>query len=137
MPDVRRLTPLVSVDAIEPCIPFWTEALGFEKGPAVPGESGLGFLILNRGPAQLMYQTVASIEDDLPALAEEMSGQTNMLFIEVTDLDGFIERLDAVSAPVVVPRRKTFYGSDEIFVRAPCGTIVGLAEFANEESDTA
>ncbi|MEZ4456819.1 MAG: hypothetical protein R2882_09755 [Gemmatimonadales bacterium] len=30
-------------------------------------------------------------------------------------------------ADVVVPRRQTFYGMDEIFVRAPCGTLVGFA----------
>ena len=28
---------------------------------------------------------------------------------------------------VVVPRRQTFYGMDEVFVRAPCGTLVGFA----------
>jgi hypothetical protein len=27
----------------------------------------------------------------------------------------------------VVPRRQTFYGMDEIFVQAPCGTVVGIA----------
>jgi hypothetical protein len=28
---------------------------------------------------------------------------------------------------VLVPRRQTFYGMDEIFVRPPCGTVVGFA----------
>ena len=28
---------------------------------------------------------------------------------------------------VLVPRRQTFYGMDEIFVMAPCGTLVGFA----------
>jgi len=30
----------------------------------------------------------------------------------------------------VVPRRTTFYGADEIFVRAPGGHTVGFAAFA-------
>ena len=129
MPDVRRLTPLVSVDAIEPCVPFWTDILGFEKGASVPAGDGLGFLILERGPAQLMYQTVASVEEDIPAVASQITGQTSMLYIEVTELDGIVAQLEAAATEVVVARRTTFYGADEIFVKAPCGTIVGLAEF--------
>ena len=31
------------------------------------------------------------------------------------------------SVETLVPRRQTFYGMDEVFVRAPCGTLVGLA----------
>ena len=46
--------------------------------------------------------------------------------------------LDAViagvgDAEVLVPRRQTFYGMDEIFVRPPCGTVVGFAASVGEE----
>jgi hypothetical protein len=33
---MKKATPLISVDAIEPCLPFWTEALGFELDATVP-----------------------------------------------------------------------------------------------------
>lgn len=29
----------------------------------------------------------------------------------------------------VVPRRKTFYGADEVFVREPAGNVIGFAAF--------
>jgi hypothetical protein len=32
----------------------------------------------------------------------------------------------------VVPERNTFYGSREIVVMAPCGTVVTFAEFPDE-----
>jgi hypothetical protein len=32
-------------------------------------------------------------------------------------------------ADIVVPRRSTFYGADEVFAREPGGHIVGFAEF--------
>ena len=73
-----------------------------------------------------MYQTRASLADDLPALAEMEFGATNF-FIRVDDLDAIKPTLEA--GEVVVPERKTFYGSREILVRAPCGTIVNFAEF--------
>jgi hypothetical protein len=55
-----------------------------------------------------------------------MGDGTSTLFIEVEKLDPVIEAVKG--APVLVPRRQTFYGMDEIFVQAPCGTVVGFAE---------
>lgn len=46
--------------------------------------------------------------------------------MEVGDLHEVLAALgDEVD--VVVPRRQTSYGMDAIFVRAPCGTLVGFA----------
>jgi hypothetical protein len=50
-----------------------------------------------------------------------------LVFIEVADVAEVARRLEGVD--VVVPMRKTFYGSEEFFVRAPCGTVVGFAQF--------
>jgi uncharacterized glyoxalase superfamily protein PhnB len=122
---MRKLTPIVFVDAIEPCLPFWTERLGFETTATVPHEDALGFAILQKEGVELMYQTRASLEADLPALTDEVMSGATTLFIEVDALDPIVEALDG--ADLVVPRRSTFYGMDEIFVRAPCGTIVGFA----------
>jgi hypothetical protein len=33
---------------------------------------------------------------------------------------------------LLVPRRKTFYGAEEIFVREPGGNVVGFAQFGAE-----
>ena len=132
MSDVRRLTPNIFVDAIEPCIPFWSDILGFEVEMSAPGEDGFVFVMLKRGNVELMYQTVASLDDDLPALVPIVAGQTYTLFVEVTGLDDIAERLEAASIEPIQPRRTTFYGADEIWVQAPCGSIVGLAEFGTQ-----
>ena len=128
---MRRATPLITVDAIEPCLPFWTDALGFELTVTVPHDDAIGFAMLDRGPVQIMYQSRASVDADLGAsggpatLGGELAGSTAALFTEVEDLDATIAAVGDVE--VVVPRRQTFYGMDEIFVRAPCGTLIGLA----------
>lgn len=128
---MKRITPLITVDAIEPCLPFWTERLGFEVTVTVPHEEAIGFAILARDGLELMYQTRASVEADLEAsgapagLAREMAAGTTTLYATVESLDPVIDVLG--DAEVLVPRRKTFYGADEVFVRAPCGTVVGLA----------
>lgn len=128
---VKSATPIMVVEAIEPCLPFWTERLGFEVTATVPHDDAIGFAMLGRGGVQLMYQTKASVDADLGEsgapgdLGGELAASTTTLFIEVEALDPLLDRLDGVE--VVVPRRTTFYGMDELFVRAPCGTLVGFA----------
>jgi hypothetical protein len=120
---LKRITPIMVVDAIEPCLPFW-EALGFDRGPEVPHGDRLGFVILEKSGLEVMYQTRDSVAADVPALAQTPSGGT-CLFLEVMDLDATIEALG--DAPVIVPRRKTFYGMEEIGVREPGGNAVTFA----------
>ncbi len=122
---MKSLTPVISVDRIEPCLGFW-EALGFERTMDVPGDDGMAFAAVSQGGVEVMYQTLASLAEDLPAVAELKFGATNF-FIRVSDLNAIKPTLEA--GDVVVPERKTFYGSREIVVRAPCGTIVNFAEF--------
>jgi len=130
-PQMTKLTPILVVDAIEPCLPFWTGGLGFEVTVTVPHEDEVGFAILQNGALELMYQSRASIDADLVAsgapegVGKQLAGGTTTLFIEVGKLDDVIDALG--KADVIVPRRQTFYGMDEIFVRAPCGTVVGFA----------
>ncbi len=122
---MKQLSPLITVEAIEPCLPFWTERLGFEITGTVPHGDVIGFAMMSKGAVQIMYQTRASIADDIPALLEDFGTGKTPLFIEVEAIDPLLPGLEG--AEVVVERRTTFYDMDEIFVRAPCGTVVGLA----------
>ena len=126
---VRRLTPVLMVDAIEPVLDFWTQRLGFAKTTEVPHEDALGFVILERDGIEIMYQTKASIGADIAPLAASPQRGT-FLFIEVDDLDAVERSLKGVA--LVVPRRKTFYGSEELIVREPGGNVVTFAQFAAE-----
>ena len=129
---MKKVTPLLTVESIEPCLPFWTEKLGMEVTVTVPHGDSIGFAILQKGDVEIMYQSRASIEDDLGTsgapknLGRELSGSTSTLFVEVERLDDVIGALGD-DVEVLVPRRQTFYGMDEIFVRPPCGTVVGFA----------
>jgi len=52
-----------------------------------------------------------------------------VLFITVPSLDA-VERAVA-GAPVVKPRHKTFYGSEELYIKEPGGNTVGFAQFGS------
>ncbi len=120
----KKLVPIIAVDAIEPCLPFWTDRLGFTLTVQVPHEDKLGFVILAKDACEVMYQSRASLEADVPGVASTGHGIT--LYLDVDDINA-VERVVA-GLEVVVPRRTTFYGAEEIFVRSPCGTVVGFAQ---------
>ncbi len=131
---VNKLTPVLFVDQIEPCVSFWVDRLGFEKTVEVPGENGLVFAIVNSGAIEVMYQTWASLEAD-EACAGMVSvlgkGQT-FLFVEVADLDVTIKALAGVE--IVMPVRTTFYGATEIGVKEPGGHFVTFAQFQQQNA---
>jgi uncharacterized glyoxalase superfamily protein PhnB len=124
--EVKRVTPILLVDAIEPSLPFWTERLGFNRTTEVPDDDRLGFVILEKAGHEVMYQTMHSVESDVPSMATTPT-RGSVLFIEVDDISAIERALDGFE--VVVPRRRTFYGADELFVREPGGHIVGFAQF--------
>ncbi|HEX6751015.1 MAG TPA: hypothetical protein VF092_27245 [Longimicrobium sp.] len=125
---MKKLTPVLAVEAIEPVLPFWIDRLGFEKTAEVPHEDALGFVILKRGGVEVMYQTTASIQADVGAAVGTIPLGGTLMYIEVDDLDDVERRLDGVEH--VIPRRKTFYGADEIIVREPGGNLVTFSHFA-------
>jgi uncharacterized glyoxalase superfamily protein PhnB len=129
IPALKQLTPVLIVEAVEPCLKFWVDRLGFAITNQVPGPDGkLIFASVQLGPVEIMYQTRASVVDEQPGTAKDLMGHSVALFITVEDLDAVARSLDG--APVVKPRHKTFYGSTEIYVREPGGNTVGFAEFS-------
>lgn len=121
----KQLTPNLCVDAIEPCLPVWTK-LGFVPVVEVPEGDRLRFVLLVRESIHVMYQTWESIRKDLPALATDKTSRSIVLYIDIVKLDAILPLIEG--AEVVVPRRTTFYGAEEIFVREPGGHMVGFAE---------
>lgn len=126
--EMRKLSPLLTVEAIEPCLPFWVERLGFAKTVEVPDGGALGFVILAKDGVEIMYQSRSSVEKDIPPMARGSAGALPAmgLFIEVGDIDAVERSLEGVEH--VIPRRKTFYGMDEVVVRDPGGYVVVFAQ---------
>ena len=125
---LTQLTPVMIVDSVEHCLPFWSERLGFTVENTVPGPDGtLIFASAKRDGIEVMYQTCASVLSEDPAMAEELKGHSVTLFLTVDDIDA-VERAMA-GAPVVKARHETFYGSTELYVREPGGNTVGFSAF--------
>jgi hypothetical protein len=119
----EKLTTLLVVEAIEPCLPVW-EALGYAVAVRVPEKGTLGFVILKSKLGELMLQTKRSLAEDLPDVAARRP--THLLYADVSSLTEAKKALRG--ATVIVPRRKTFYGATEAWLELEGHVILGLAE---------
>ena len=127
-PMVKKLTPVLFVAEIEPCLKFWTEQLGFQKIAEVPEGNKLGFVMLQKGNVELMYQSYASVDKDWPATGQVARKGPTFLYIEVEDLEAV--KAAVKGAEVVMPERTTFYGAREIGIKDPAGHYLTFAQFA-------
>ncbi len=121
-PDIKSITPILTVEDIAPCLPFWVEALGFALTVTVPDLPPYAFAIVAHDGREVMLQSRASVQEDLGQLGQLGA---SVLYISVAALDPVLAALP--EADIVVPRRKTFYGADDVFVRDPAGNVIGFA----------
>jgi uncharacterized glyoxalase superfamily protein PhnB len=124
---VKRITPILFVEEVEPCVKFWVDRFGFEKTAEVPDGNHLAFAMLQKGSAELMYQSYASADKDVAAISQQVRQGPTFLYVEVDNLDQTIAAIQ--SSEVVMPVRNTFYGSKEIGIQDPAGHYVTFAQF--------
>jgi hypothetical protein len=131
---VRKATAVLIVDRIEPVMPFWRK-LGVAATTEVPdgnaNDGRLAFVILAAGSVEVMYQTIASIKEDLLKSASVKEAfrtgpQQTTLFVEVSELAEVERQLR--DEKLIMPRRTTFYGSTEVGYADPAGNIIVFAE---------
>ena len=129
--NIKKITPVLYADELESCVEFWTTRFGFQKTVEVPDGDRLGFVILQNGNVELMYQSFASARKDAPKIASEVEGGRTFLYVEVEALQPFVAATK--DANVVLPVRTTFYGATEIGVKDPAGHVVVFAEMGAQE----
>jgi len=125
--NVKRITPVLLVKEIEPLVPFWVERLGFTKTIEVPDGNKLGFVAFQKGAAEVMYQTYASVEKDAPpAMSAEARKGPTYLYTEVDNLDAVLAGMKDLKK--VMPERTAFYGMKEFAVQDPGGHFITFAQ---------
>lgn len=125
--NVKKVTPVLLVDAIEPILPFWIDRLGFTKAIEVPDGNKLGFVDFQKGSVEVMYQTYASVEKDAPPeMAAAARKGSTYLYLEVDNLDAVLAAMKDVKK--VMPERTAFYGMREFAVQDPAGHFITFAQ---------
>lgn len=127
--NVKRITPVLLVNEIAPVLPFWIDRLGFTKTIEVPEDSKPAFVAFQKGAAEVMYQTYASVEKDAPPeMASQARKGPTYLYVEVDNLDAVLASMKDVKK--VMPERTAFYGMREFAVQDPEGHFITFAQQA-------
>ena len=134
----QTLTPNLTVEDVNACADFYLNTLGFELLVAVPlngteslseipPDRAVGFAMLKRDDVVVMLQSRASLEEDLPELAQTKIGSSISLYIKITALEDLYEAVRD-KAKVVVTPRETFYGMREFAIEDPNGYLLIFAQ---------
>jgi len=125
-PTYISLTPNLIVEDMAAALHFYTEVLDFQVIASVP-ESGLAdWAMLQKDEVMLMFQTVDSIKEDMPALAIQ-KGMAGTFYCKVKHVQSLFDKVGH-HAKIVVPMRKTFYGMLEFTVQDLNGFYLTFAE---------
>ena len=125
-PEVKKITPILFAEELEPCIQFWTERMGFQKTIEVPEGEKIGFAIVEKNGVELMYQSFASAEKDNAATGAAARKGPSFLYIEVADIDA--AQAATKGAEIVMPMRTTFYQAKEFGIKDPVGHYLIFAQ---------
>jgi catechol 2,3-dioxygenase-like lactoylglutathione lyase family enzyme len=122
---LKSLAPILIVDDIGPSLPFWIDRLGFSLVTTVPETAPYNFAIVARDGIEVMLQTRGSAGEDTGDVTAGV--RASVVYLSVGAIDAVLAALG--DADIAVPRRRTFYGADEVWVRDPAGNLVGFAAF--------
>ncbi|MGH9731533.1 MAG: VOC family protein [Candidatus Acidiferrales bacterium] len=123
---VKRVTPILAVADVEPCVKFLVERMGFQKTAEVPDGNTLAFAALEKDGFELMYQSYDSVEKENAAMGQLARKGPSFLYVEVENLDEVIQAMKGVE--IAVPLRTTFYGMKELGVKDPAGHVILFAQ---------
>jgi len=126
---IQKATPLLRVERVEPSLTFWVDRLGFQKVTEVMEGTSLGFVILTKGHVEIMLQSRESLAKDLPMLAVGAMAPA-VVYVGVTNLEEVSSKLSP--SDILVAKRTTYYGMEEIWVREPGGHVIGFAAPGSE-----
>jgi len=126
---IQKATALLRVERVEPSLPFWVDRLGCQKVTEVMEGNSIGFAILTKGHVEIMLQSRASLAKDLPMLSVGAMTPA-VVYMGVTNLEEIASKLSP--SEIMVPKRTTYYGMEEIWAREPRGHVIGFAAPGSE-----
>jgi uncharacterized glyoxalase superfamily protein PhnB len=127
---INRSTPILHVKSVEPSLKFWTERFSFKPTVQIPKGNHIGFVALENGPVELMYQTYEGMQAADNPLAKTVDKGPSFIFMEVPDIQTTIKSL--AGTEIVQGLHETFYGSKEVVVKEPGGHFIIFAQMPSQ-----
>jgi uncharacterized glyoxalase superfamily protein PhnB len=123
---METLSPNIFVNDMNATIAFY-KILGFELTMTVPEEgSDFVWAMMVKGNVTFMFQTFASLGDDLPQISRQNGGSL-LLYINLKNIEEFFEAIKN-KVEVLKGLEKTFYGATEFSILDNNGYVLTFAQ---------
>lgn len=123
---MESLAPNIFTNNIQETVALYT-LLGFNVTMSVPEQGDeLVWVMMVNGSVTIMFQTYASLENELPEISREDGGSL-LLYINLKNIKDFFESIkDKVK--VLKGLEKTFYGATEFSILDNNNYVLTFAE---------
>jgi uncharacterized glyoxalase superfamily protein PhnB len=123
----ESLSPNLISESVNGSVEFYTKHLGFTLIASVPEQGIYDWAMIQRDNVSLMFQSLPSLQQDMPGLGLTAKGSLGTFFIK---MKGIEELYNSVKGKVEISldMRTTFYGMKEFVVKDPDGYFMCFAE---------
>jgi len=125
--NLESLSPNVIVDDVNAAVAYYIDTLGFNLITSVPESGKYNWAMVMRDGVTLMFQSLESIQEDMPSLKIETKGSLGTFFIRMTGIDALYQSVKG-KATIAVEMRTTFYGMKEFTIEDLTGYFLTFAE---------
>jgi uncharacterized glyoxalase superfamily protein PhnB len=123
----ESLSPNLVVADVNKAVNYYTTTLGFALIASVPESGSFNWAMVMRDGITMMFQTLPSIQEDMPGLKIQAKGSLGTFYIKIKGVDAFYKELKG-KADIVVEMRTTFYGAKEFAIKDQDGYFLCFAE---------
>ncbi|HMB90278.1 MAG TPA: VOC family protein [Rhodothermales bacterium] len=128
---MNKLTPNMMVEDVNQTVDFYRDVLGFNLVLTVPDSGQFDFALVKHDEVEVMFQSLASLTDEVPVFKEKPAGAGLMFFIDVDDVEALYEEVHS-RVTIVKDLHDTFYGTREFAMQDCNGFILTFAENGQE-----
>ncbi len=123
----ESLSPNVIVNDVNAAVEYYSKKLEFDLIASVP-ESGIyNWAMVQRDHVTLMFQSLRSLQEDMPSLNLSGKGGIGTFFIRMKGVDALYQSIKE-KAEIASDMRITFYGMKEFTIKDLNGYFLTFAE---------
>ena len=124
---LTKQTPNMMVEDVNATVEFYRDVLGFNLVMTVPDSGRFDWALVKRDEVEVMFQTRASLSDELPLFEGQAIGGALTFYIKMDGVEELYETLRP-RVTVVKDLNPTFYGTREFSIQDCNGFILTFAE---------
>jgi len=130
---LKKLTPNLMVEDVNETVAFYKDVLGFALLASVPEEGQFNWAMMQHDAVEIMFQSRASLTEDVPLFKDKAIGGSLTLYIDVEDIKGLYGQVQN-RVTILHEMTTTFYGTREFTIQDCNGYILTFAQAVTEAS---